>query len=213
MSAKALLFHDEGRKKMIAGLNILSNAVRVTLGPRGRTAKLSGGVALVKVGASTELEMKEKKSRVEDALHATRAAVEEGIGPGGGVALLRARAALSDLKAINMAQDAGIKIVHEALEAPLKQIVMNAGGEPDVVIEKVATGEGDFGYNAANDQYGNLMRMGIIDPTKVTRLALQNAASVASLILTTDCVVVDRPATVEDFGAAMRPEPGMAFAG
>lgn len=178
-----------------------------------RAAKLSGGVALIKVGASTELEMKEKRSRVEDALHATRAAVEEGTGPGGGIALLRARAALSDLKALNMAQDAGIRIVHEALEAPLKQIVMNAGGEPDIVIEKVAAGESDFGYNAASDQYGSLMQMGIIDLTKVTRLALQNAASVASLILTTDCIVVDRPTTAEAIEAAFRPEPGMAFAG
>jgi chaperonin GroEL len=157
-----------------------------------RAAKLSGGVALIKVGASTELEMKEKRSRVEDALHATRAAVEEGIGAGGGVALLRARSALSDVKMMNLAQESGVKILHRALEGPLRQIVCNAGGEPDVVIEKVAYGTGDFGYNAATEEYGSMTQMGIIDPTKVTRLALQNAASIASLFLTTDCIVVEK---------------------
>lgn len=158
-----------------------------------RVAKLSGGVALIKVGASTETEMKEKKSRVEDALHATRAAVEEGIGAGGGVALLRARSALENLQLHNMAQDAGVKIVRRALEEPLRQIVFNAGGEPDVVVEAVTDGAGDFGYNAADEKYGNMMEMGIIDPTKVTRLALTNAASIASLVLTTDCIVVEAP--------------------
>ncbi|WP_034295982.1 chaperonin GroEL [Herbaspirillum sp. RV1423] len=157
-----------------------------------RAAKLSGGVALIKVGASTEIEMKEKRSRVEDAIHATRAATEEGVGAGGGVALLRARAALTDIKTGNMAQESGVKIIHRALEGPLRQIVCNAGGEPDVIIEKVLDGTGDFGYNAATDEYGSMIKMGIIDPTKVTRLALQNAASIASLILTTDCIVVDR---------------------
>ena len=158
-----------------------------------RIAKLSGGVALIKVGASTELEMKEKKSRVEDALHATRAAVAEGIGPGGGVAFLRAGLALDQLHGDNMAQSAGIKIVRRALEEPLRQIVINAGGEPSVVIEKVLHGSGNYGYNAATGEYGDLPAMGVIDPTKVTRLCLQNAASIASLILTTDCVIAEMP--------------------
>jgi chaperonin GroEL len=174
-----------------------------------RAAKLSGGVALIKVGASTETEMKEKKSRVEDALHATRAAVEEGIGAGGGVALLRARAALDQLQVSNMAQESGVRIVHRALEEPLRQIVFNAGGEPDVIIEKVVHGAADFGYNAAIEAYGSMTEMGIIDPTKVTRLALTNAASIASLILTTDCIVVEHP-SAQAAGAGMEPEsPGM----
>lgn len=167
-----------------------------------RAAKLGGGVALIKVGASTETEMKEKKSRVEDALHATRAAVAEGIGAGGGVALLRARAALDALHTNNIARDAGIRIVHRALEEPLRQIISNAGGDADVVIEKVTGGSGDFGYNAATDAYGDMMAMGIIDPTKVTRLALQNAASIASLILTTDCIVVQHPLAAAGAGMA-----------
>ena len=167
-----------------------------------RIAKLSGGVALIKVGASTELEMKEKKSRVEDALHATRAAVAEGIGPGGGVAYLRAGLALDQLHGDNMAQSAGIKIVRRALEEPLRQIVINAGGEPSVVIEKVLHGSGNYGYNAATGEYGDLPAMGVIDPTKVTRLGLQNAASIASLILTTDCVIAEMPK------AAMAPAGG-----
>jgi len=158
-----------------------------------RAAKLSGGVALIKVGASTEIEMKEKKSRVEDALHATRAAVAEGIGAGGGVALLRARPALDSLHAESLARQAGIKIVHRALEEPLRQIVANAGAEPSVVLERVVTGTGNFGYNAATGEFGDLVAMGIIDPTKVTRLGLQNAASIASLILTTDCIIVEKP--------------------
>jgi chaperonin GroEL len=156
-----------------------------------RAAKLAGGVALIKVGASTETEMKEKKSRVEDAMHATRAAVAEGIGPGGGVALLRARRAIDALHGPTLGQDAGIKIVRRALEEPLRQIVANAGAEPSVVLGRVAVGEGNFGYNAATGEYGDVMAMGIIDPTKVTRLGLQNAASIASLILTTDCIIVD----------------------
>jgi len=158
-----------------------------------RIAKLSGGVALIKVGASTELEMKEKKSRVEDALHATRAAVAEGIGPGGGVAFLRAGRVLETLKGDNMAQEAGIKIVRRALEEPLRQIVKNAGGEPSVVVENVLNAEGNRGYNAATGEYGDMPAMGVIDPTKVTRLGLQNAASIASLILTTDCVIAEKP--------------------
>ena len=164
-----------------------------------RVAKLAGGVALIKVGAATEVEMKEKKARVEDALHATRAAVEEGIVPGGGVALIRAKLAIKDLKGDNDEQNAGIRIVLRAMEEPLRQIVANAGDEPSVVVNTVAQGEGNFGYNAQTGEYGDLVEMGVLDPTKVTRTALQNAASVASLILTTDCMVADLP--VEEKGA------------
>ena len=158
-----------------------------------RVAKLSGGVAVIKVGAATEVEMKEKKDRVDDALHATRAAVEEGIVPGGGVALLRARAAIKALKGDNADQEAGIRIVQRAIEEPLRAIAANAGDEPSVVIAKVEAGKGNFGYNAATGAYGDLLEMGVIDPTKVTRTALQNAASVASLILTTDATVAEAP--------------------
>jgi chaperonin GroEL len=154
-----------------------------------RAAKLSGGVALIRVGAATETEMKERKSRTEDALHATRAAVEEGILPGGGVALLRARAALDGLHPANPDQAAGIRIVRRAVEEPLRQIVRNAGAEPAVVVQRVVEGEGSFGYNAATGEYGDLFAMGVLDPRKVTRAALQNAASIASLILTTDCMI------------------------
>ncbi|HEU0219693.1 MAG TPA: chaperonin GroEL [Gallionella sp.] len=162
-----------------------------------RAAKLSGGVAVIKVGAATETGMKEKKTRIEDALHATRAAVEEGILPGGGVALLRAREAIAVLKDDNSEQDAGIKIVLRALEEPLRQIVANAGGEPSVVLNKVLGGKGNFGYNAATEEYGDLIEMGVLDPTKVTRSALQNAASIASLILTTDAMVAELPKDVK----------------
>jgi chaperonin GroEL len=159
-----------------------------------RVAKLAGGVALIKVGAATEVEMKEKKARVEDALHATRAAVEEGIVAGGGVALLRARQVIgATLKGDNADQDAGVKIVLRAIEQPLREIVANAGDEPSVVINKVLEGKGNFGYNAANGTYGDMIEMGILDPTKVTRTALQNAASVASLILTTEAMVAEAP--------------------
>ena len=158
-----------------------------------RVAKLAGGVALIKVGAATEMEMKEKKARVEDALHATRAAVEEGIVAGGGVALIRARQGIRSLKGANTDQDAGIKIVMRALEEPLRQIVANAGAEPSVALNRVAEGEGNFGYNASNDTYGDLVEMGVLDPTKVTRCALENAASVATLILTTDAMVAELP--------------------
>jgi chaperonin GroEL len=171
-----------------------------------RVAKLAGGVAVIKVGAATEVEMKEKKARVEDALHATRAAVEEGIVAGGGVALLRARTAVSSLKGDNHDQDAGIKIVMRALEEPLRAIAANAGAEPSVVINKVIEGKGNFGYNAANDSYGDLVEMGVIDPTKVTRTALQNAASVAGLILTTDAMVAEAP---KDEKPAKAPAGGM----
>jgi chaperonin GroEL len=156
-----------------------------------RVAKLAGGVAVIKVGAATEVEMKEKKARVEDALHATRAAVEEGIVAGGGVALLRARKALDKLKGANHDQDAGIKIVARALEEPLRAIVANAGQEPSVVLNKVVEGKGNFGFNAQTEEYGDLVEMGVVDPTKVTRIALQNAASVASLLLTTDVGVAE----------------------
>ncbi len=158
-----------------------------------RIAKLAGGVAVIKIGAATEVEMKEKKDRVDDALHATRAAVEEGIVPGGGVALLRARAAVKDLRGANPDQDAGIKIVLRAIEEPLRAIALNAGDEASVVIDKVLAGKGAWGYNAGSSQYGDLIQMGVIDPTKVTRTALQNAASVAGLILTTDASVAEAP--------------------
>jgi len=156
-----------------------------------RVAKLAGGVALIKVGAATEMEMKEKKARVEDALHATRAAVEEGIVAGGGVAYLRARANLKDLKGENPDQDAGIKIVLRALEEPMRQIVANTGDEPSVAVNKVAEGNNNFGFNAQTGEYGDLVEMGVIDPTKVSRFALQNAASVAGLMLTTDAMVAE----------------------
>ncbi|MBK1719450.1 chaperonin GroEL [Thiocystis violacea] len=158
-----------------------------------RLAKLAGGVAVIKVGAATEMEMKEKKARVEDALHATRAAVEEGIVPGGGVALIRAMAAVKGLKGANVDQDVGITIARRAMEEPLRQIVANAGEEPSVIMNKVAEGQGNFGYNAASSEFGDMMEMGVIDPTKVTRSALQNAASVAGLMITTEAMIADEP--------------------
>ncbi len=165
-----------------------------------RVAKLAGGVAVIKVGAATEVEMKEKKARVEDALHATRAAVEEGIVPGGGVAYLRARANLKNLKGANPDQDAGIKIVLRAIEEPLRMIVANAGEEPSVVVNKVVEGKGNYGFNAATGEYGDLVEMGVLDPTKVTRYALQNAASIASLMLTTDAMVAESPKDEKPMG-------------
>ena len=158
-----------------------------------RVAKLAGGVAVIKVGAATEVEMKEKKARVEDALHATRAAVEEGIVPGGGVALIRARTAIDGLKGSNADQDAGIKIVLRAMEEPLRQIVTNGGLEAGVVVAAVAEGKGNYGFNASTEEYGDLVEAGVVDPTKVTRTALQNAASVAGLLLTTDAAVAELP--------------------
>jgi len=158
-----------------------------------RVAKLAGGVAVIKVGAATEVEMKEKKARVEDALHATRAAVEEGIVAGGGVALIRARSAIGSVKGDNADQDAGIKIVLRAMEEPLRQIVTNGGEEASVVVAAVAAGKGNYGYNAATGEYGDLVEAGVVDPTKVTRTALQNAASVAGLLLTTDAAVCELP--------------------
>jgi chaperonin GroEL len=158
-----------------------------------RKAKLAGGVAVIKVGAATEVEMKEKKARVEDALHATRAAVEEGIVPGGGVALLRAKLAVAGLKGVNHDQDAGITIVLRAMESPIRAITQNAGDEPSVVVNKVLEGKGSYGYNAATGEYGDMLAMGVVDPTKVTRVALQNAASIAGLMLTTACMVAELP--------------------
>ncbi|MFO1300586.1 MAG: chaperonin GroEL [Burkholderiaceae bacterium] len=174
-----------------------------------RVAKLAGGVAVIRVGAATEVEMKEKKARVEDALHATRAAVEEGIVAGGGVALLRARASIK-VKGDNGDQEAGIKIVLRAIEEPLRQIVANAGDEPSVVVAKVLEGKGNFGYNAANATYGDMLDMGVVDPTKVTRTALQNAASVAGLMLTTEAMIAEAP---EDKPAAGGMPPGMGGMG
>ncbi len=174
-----------------------------------RVAKLAGGVALIKVGAATEVEMKEKKARVEDALHATRAAVEEGIVAGGGVALIRAKQSIRDIKGDNDVPHAGIRSVLRAMEEPLRQIVANAGDEPSVVVNTVAQGEGNFGYNAQTGEYGDLVEMGVLDPTKVTRTALQNAASVASLILTTDCMVADIPQDDKPMPAGMEGMGGM----
>ena len=180
-----------------------------------RVAKLAGGVALIKVGAATEVEMKERKARVEDALHATRAAVEEGIVAGGGVALIRAKQAIAKLKGENPDQDAGIKIVLRAMEEPLRQIVENSGDEPSVVVNAVANGKGNYGYNAATHEYGDLVEMGVLDPTKVTRTALQNAASVASLMLTTDAMVAelveDKPAAHGGGGGGMGGMGGMGM--
>jgi chaperonin GroEL len=167
-----------------------------------RVAKLAGGVAVIKVGATTEIEMKEKKARVEDALHATRAAVEEGIVAGGGVALLRAKQAAGEIKGANSDQDHGIALVLKAIEAPLREIVYNAGGEASVVVNAVMAGSGNYGFNAANDTYGDMIEMGILDPTKVTRTALQNAASVASLMLTTECMIAESPKAESAGGAS-----------
>jgi chaperonin GroEL len=172
-----------------------------------RLAKLSGGVAVLKIGAATEVEMKEKKARVEDALHATRAAVEEGIVPGGGVAYLRAAAKLNNLKGANEDQDTGIDIIRRALEEPIRQIVANAGLEASVVTNRVKEGKDDFGFNAATEQYENLIKSGVIDPTKVARTALENAASVAALLLTTEATIVEKPE--EKKPAAAMPHGGM----
>ena len=165
-----------------------------------RVAKLAGGVAVIKVGAGTEIEMKEKKARVEDALHATRAAVEEGVVPGGGVALIRALKALEGLKGDNTDQDLGIAITRRALEAPARAIVANAGEEPSVILNKVKEGKGNYGYNAATGEFGDMVEMGILDPTKVTRTALQHAASVAGLAITTEAMVAELPKKDEGHG-------------
>ena len=174
-----------------------------------RLAKLAGGVAVIKVGAATEVEMKEKKARVEDALHATRAAVEEGIVPGGGVALIRALQKIKDLKGSNHDQDVGITIARRAMEEPLRQIVANAGDEASVVLNKVAEGSGNFGYNAATGEFGDMVAMGILDPAKVTRTALQNAASVAGLMITTEAMVAEEPKEESPMSAGMGGMGGM----
>jgi len=165
-----------------------------------RVAKLAGGVAVIKVGAATEVEMKEKKARVEDALHATRAAVEEGIVPGGGVALIRALTAIGNLKGANDDQNVGVQIALRAMEAPLREIVANCGEEPSVVLNNVKAGKDNYGYNAATSEYGDMVAMGILDPTKVTRTALQNAASIAGLMITTECMVAEAPKKEESHG-------------
>ncbi len=175
-----------------------------------RLAKLSGGVAVLKIGATTEVEMKEKKARVEDALHATRAAVEEGIVPGGGVAYLRTLASLNDLKGANDDQNVGIDIIRRAIEAPLRQIVTNAGGEASVVANEVRNGSGAYGYNARTDEYGDMFAMGVIDPTKVSRVALENAASVSGLLLTTEATIVEKE---EEKAPAMPDMGGMGGMG
>tara|TARA_B100000678_G_scaffold40420_1_gene29993 strand:- start:1435 stop:2679 length:1245 start_codon:yes stop_codon:yes gene_type:complete len=174
-----------------------------------RVAKLAGGVAVIKVGAATEIEMKEKKARVEDALHSTRAAVEEGVVPGGGVALIRARSAMDKIKVTNDEQKTGVNILKRALEEPLRQIVNNAGEEASVILNSVTDGKGNYGYNAATNEFGDLIEMGILDPTKVARSALQNAASVAGLLLTTEAMVAEIPK--ED--AAHPPMPDMGGMG
>ena len=168
-----------------------------------RVAKLAGGVAVIKVGAATEVEMKEKKARVEDALHSTRAAVEEGVVPGGGVALVRALSKLKGLKGENEDQDTGVSIARRAIYEPLRQIVANSGGEPSVVLNKVLDGKANFGFNAQTEEYGDLVKMGILDPTKVVRTALQNAASIAGLLITTEATVAEKPK--KDDGPAMPP--------
>ena len=178
-----------------------------------RVAKLSGGVAVIKVGAATEVEMKEKKARVEDALHATRAAVEEGVVPGGGVALIRAVSGISKLTGENADQNVGIAILRRAVEEPLRQIVSNAGGDASVVLNAVAAGKGNYGYNAASDEYGDMIESGILDPTKVTRYALQNAASVSGLLLTTEAMVADAPQDAPAAAPAMPDMGGMGGMG
>jgi len=174
-----------------------------------RLAKLSGGVAVLNVGAATEVEMKEKKDRVDDALHATRAAVEEGIVPGGGIAFIRAIDTLDKKKGLNEDETTGIAIVRRALEAPLRTIVYNAGVEGSIVVQKVREGKGDFGYNARTDKYEKLLAAGVIDPTKVSRVALENAASIAGMLLTTECVIADKPKRDEAVGGHSHGAPGM----
>ncbi|MEO6733069.1 MAG: chaperonin GroEL [Ferruginibacter sp.] len=190
----------KGKKTdIVARVNQIKSQVEVTTSDydkeklQERLAKLSGGVAVLYVGAATELEMKEKKDRVDDALHATRAAVEEGIVPGGGVAYIRAIASLEKLKGINEDETTGIQIIKRAIEEPLRQIVVNSGIEGSIVVQKIKEGEGDFGFNARTEVYEKMFKAGVIDPTKVTRIALENAASIAGMLLTTECVIADRP--------------------
>ncbi len=190
----------KGKKAdIVARVNQIKAQVEVTTSDydkeklQERLAKLSGGVAVLYVGAATELEMKEKKDRVDDALHATRAAVEEGIVPGGGVAYIRAITSLEKLKGANEDETTGIQIIKRAIEEPLRQIVINSGIEGSIVVQKIKEGEGDFGFNARTEVYEKMFKAGVIDPTKVTRIALENAASIAGMLLTTECVIADRP--------------------
>ncbi|MEP7143565.1 MAG: chaperonin GroEL, partial [Ferruginibacter sp.] len=190
----------KGKKAdIVARVNQIKAQVEVTTSDydkeklQERLAKLSGGVAVLYIGAATEVEMKEKKDRVDDALHATRAAVEEGIVPGGGVAFIRAIASLDKLKGANEDETTGIQIIRRAIEEPLRQIVVNSGIEGSIVVQKIKEGEGDFGFNARTEVYEKLFKAGVIDPTKVTRIALENAASIAGMLLTTECVIADRP--------------------
>ncbi len=206
------LVNGAGKKNDIkARINQIKSQIETTTSDydreklQERLAKLSGGVAILYIGAATEVEMKEKKDRVDDALHATRAAVQEGVVAGGGVALIRAQKSLDKLEAANVDEQTGIKIVKTALESPLRIIVENTGAEPSVVVQRVKEGKADFGYNARDDKYENMFSAGVIDPTKVTRLALENAASIAALLLTTECVVADEP---EDEKAAAMPPMG-----
>ena len=204
-----------GKKKDIAGrVETITRQIQETSSDydreklQERLAKLSGGVAVIKVGAATEVEMKEKKARVEDALHATRAAVEEGIVPGGGVALLRAQKALDSLK-LPEEQQAGVNIITRAIEAPMRFIAENAGIEGSIVVDKVKGQKGPNGFNAATEEYGDLIKAGVIDPTKVVRTALQNAASVASLLLTTEAMIAEKPEENGGGGGGMPPGGGM----
>ncbi|MEO5893122.1 MAG: chaperonin GroEL [Ferruginibacter sp.] len=190
----------KGKKAdIVARVNQIKAQVEVTTSDydkeklQERLAKLSGGVAVLYIGAATEVEMKEKKDRVDDALHATRAAVEEGIVPGGGVAFIRAISSLDKLKGINEDETTGIQIIRRAIEEPLRQIVINSGIEGSIVVQKIKEGEGDFGFNARTEVYEKMFKAGVIDPTKVTRIALENAASIAGMLLTTECVIADRP--------------------
>ena len=213
-----IIVNGKGKKSDIDGrINQIKAQIETTTSDydreklQERLAKLSGGVAILYIGAATEVEMKEKKDRVDDALHATRAAIQEGIVPGGGVALLRAVAALDKVSTENDDQKTGVNIVRRALESPLRTIVKNAGGEGSVVVQKVREGKNAFGYNARDDKFEDLVKAGIIDPTKVTRLALENAASIASLLLTTECVVSDRPE--DEKAAPPMPHGGMGGMG
>jgi chaperonin GroEL len=197
----------KGKKNdIIARVNQIKAQIDVTTSDydkeklQERLAKLSGGVAVLQVGAATEVEMKEKKDRVDDALHATRAAVEEGIVPGGGVAYVRAIESLEKLKASNEDEVTGIAIVKRAIEEPLRQIVVNSGIEGSIVVQKVKEGKGDYGFNARTEVYENMFKAGVIDPTKVTRIALENAASIAGMLLTTECVIADKPKKEEAAG-------------
>jgi len=196
--------NGKGKKDEItARVGVIKNQIENTTSDydreklQERLAKLAGGVAVLYIGAPTEVEMKEKKDRVDDALHATRAAVEEGIVPGGGVALIRAIASIDKIKTVNEDEKTGADIVRRAIEEPLRQIAANAGIEGSIVVQKVKEGKGDFGYNARTNEYENLFKTGVIDPTKVTRIALENAASIAGMLLTTECVIVDKPAEEE----------------